>query len=282
MTEKSPEKLAEVYSDALESQANEEEYEQTKELLNGLTDRLNRFEDTYGESDTATQELREKVESTKEELEELEREKREPEKLEQELLQAATQFVVNEEWLQPKVIKALNKVLVGSAHSTLRVEEVEVSEPIDIEEVNDLSRYDIIDIIRRLAMDKLGESDDLKQIWNAIEGSVKEGPFRIVVETGGATPKKVMEKSDEDIDRVTANNRLKDSIHYLDINPYHREDGTYHLSTVGRYIAVEYVKNRGQGEDTHSDKDATETDSGDEQTTLLSEKSLIEEGEADE
>jgi vacuolar-type H+-ATPase subunit I/STV1 len=265
MSDEAPSELAESYTEAVESQ-NEDDYEAAKERLNALEERLERFESKYGKSDPVTEELREKVQAAEEELEKIERERQEPEKLEQNLLQAATGFALDSEWLQPKVTKELNRILTGTPHPTLRVGGIELTSPDDVEDLGEVAQYDVIDVIRSIALDKLGEGDDLLAVWQSIEGSSKEGAFRVVAETGAADPDDVIAYLEEDIERSAARNRLKNAVYSLDINPYHREDGTYSLSTAGQYIAAEYAETTRT-----EDEDVTEDDSNDGQVTLIDE-----------
>lgn len=278
MMDKTPTEIAGAYSEALESQADDGEYEAVQRRLDGLRERLEKFEDTYDDSDPATQELREKVQSAEEEAEELELERQEPEELERELLETVTRFTLDDEWLQSEVIEALNQALIGSPHPTLRVDDIELAEPDDVEDLDELARYDIIDVIRKLALDKLGETDDLKQVWRSIEGTTREAPFRVVAETDNANPDDVVEAMDEDIERSVAGNRLKNAVYQLEISPYHREDGTYSLSTAGCYIAAEYA----DAENT-DERETADGDSGDDgQTTLVGEATPVDGGEGDE
>lgn len=172
--------------------------------------------------------------------------------------------------------------MVGSPFPTLRVDEVELAGPEDIEDLDELSRYDIIDVIRKLALDKLGETDDLEEVWLSIEGTTKEGAFRVVAESGSANPSDIVSSLDEDIERSAANNRLKNAIYQLDVNPYHREDGTYYLSTAGRYIAVEYAGECSQDKQESADEEVSVDSADNGQTTLLGEATSVEGGEADE
>jgi len=248
MTGDTPAEVAETYTEALENQVDTEEFHQAQERLDGLRERLEAFEETYGNSDPATQELKEKVQSAEAKVEELKHERREPEELERELLERATRFMLDDKWLQADVIEALNRALVETPYSTLRVDDIELSEPNDIEELDELTRYDIIDVVRKLVRDKLGESDDIRQVWQSIKGTTKEEPFQVVSETGEASPDDIVNSIDEDIERGVARNRLKSAVYQLDISPYHRENGTYYLSTAGRYIATHYATPSGDGE----------------------------------
>lgn len=264
MTGETPRELAEAYTEALESRADGDEYDDTREHLDALRSRLKRFAESYGDSDPATEELKERVQSAEDEVANLEQQRREPEELERELLESARRFMLDNEWLRPDVIKALNRALVGAPHETLRVDDFELSGPEDAEGLDDVTRFDIIDVIRKLAMDKMGEGDAVESAWQSIEGSTREEPFRIVSRMGSATSKDVMKAVDEDITRKDAKNRLNNAIYHLDINPYYREDGTFSLSTAGRYIAVEYAGAESSDKQGASDEDA----GSDGQTTL--------------
>jgi len=285
MSDKTPIELAEAYFESLERRTDESEYNDAKERLEGLQERLEKFKDAYGESDQVTEELRQKVQSAEARVEEINQERREPEEIERELLEAATEFVLNEEWLQQESIKALNRVLIGSSDSYLRIEEVEIAGFEDAEDLDELARYDIIDIVRKVALSKLGRSDDIQRVWESIEGTAKEGAFRVVGEKGGASTSDVIEYLDEDIEKGVARNRLKNAVHQLDINPYHRENGTYYLSTVGQYIASEFAntENYSRNKSKESDSEESgETAENDGQTTLLEETSPSKGGGADE
>lgn len=277
MTGETPQELAEAYTEALESRADGDEYDAAQEHLDALRARLEEFEESYGDSDPATEELREKVHTAEDEVADLKRQRREPEELEGELLEAVRGFMLDDEWLQPDVIGALNRALVGAPHTSLRVDDIELSGPEDAEDLDDLTRFDIIDEIRKLALDKLGEADDIERVWRSIEGTTKEGAFRVVAEAGKADPDDVMESLDEDIERSAARNRLKNAVYELDISLYHREDGTYFLSTAGRYIATEYV-----GASASDQQEREDVGRGDEgQTMLGDELTAVKRGGAD-
>lgn len=239
--EETPPELAEAYAEALETREDGDEYDAAVEHLDALRTRLERFEESYGDSDPATEELREKVQLAEDKVSELEQQRRKPQDLERKLLEAARGFMLDEDWLQPAVIEALNRALTGESDTYLRIDDFELSCPEDAENLDDVARFDIIDVVRKLALDKLGKADDIGSIWQAIEGTTKEDAFRVVANTGRADPDDVVEAVDEDIGRSAARNRLKNAVYNLDISPYHREDGTYSLSTVGRYIVTEYV-----------------------------------------
>ncbi|MDH5020353.1 hypothetical protein [Halobacterium rubrum] len=234
--------LAEDYLSALESEVNEEELEGAKERLSEVRERYERFKSDYGESDPATQELGERLQEAEERVKQLEEAQRVPEELREQVLEAATGFTLSEEWLKPEVIEALNQALIGERDSVLVVEETEITGPDEAENLDDLVRFDIIDVVRKLAMDKLGGSEDVADVWGSIAGTTKEHPFRTVAKLGEATPDDVLGRvDDDDLKRETVRNRLKNAT-TLDINPYHRESGTYRLSTTGKYLAKEYAE----------------------------------------
>jgi hypothetical protein len=280
MTGGTPSELADAYLDALESRADDDELEAARERLDALRERLERFERDYGESDPVTEELREKVQAAQDEVAELEDQRRGTEELEAELLESAGGFALDDEWLRPEVIEALNRALTGSARPTLRVEDVELSGPEDADELEEVLRYDIIDIVRKIALDGLGESAALEQTWRSIEDTTKEGAFRVVAEAGAADPDDVVECIDQDIERDTARNRLKNAV-YLDISPYHREDGTYRLSTAGCYMAAEYAGSAPTG-DGDAERETNEADADDGQTTLVDGAAAADGGDPDE
>lgn len=234
--------LAEDYLSALESEADDNELEEARDRLSKLQERHNRFKSDYGESDPTTQELAERVSESEEQIKHLEEAQEVPEELEEQFLEAATGFTFSEEWLEPGVLEALNQALVGERNSVLVVEEFEITGINDVTDVEDITRFDIIDIVRKLAMDKLGGTEDVGDVWDSIAGTTKERPFRIIADLGDGTPDDVMERVDEeDLDRETVRNRLKNAT-TLAINPYYRENGTYSLATPGKYLAREYAK----------------------------------------
>lgn len=149
--------------------------------------------------------------------------------------------MLDDEWLQSPVLEALNRALVGVDSSSLIIEEREITAETDVGDIAEATRFDIIDIVRQLTLDKLGESSDVRDWWNSLEGTTKERPFRIVAEMDGATPDDVLERlDDEDLTREAVRGRLKNATQ-KDVNPYVRRDGVYHLSTVGEYFSTEYA-----------------------------------------
>jgi hypothetical protein len=283
MSDETPAELAKTYLSALESSAADGEHEEALNRRDALRERLERFEESYGDSDPATQELREKVEDSDDRVTQLEKNRQAPEKAEHELLEAATSFMLDDRWLKPKVIEALNRALVGERHAELHVDDIELSGVGDAEDLDDVDHFDIIDVVRKLVLDKLGETDDVEQVWQSLEGSSREGPFRIVADSGEADPEDVMQAMDEDIERSVARNRLKSAVYQLEINPYHREDGTYHLSTTGRYIAAKYAE-AGDSDERAGDEEEERggEEGGDGQTTLVNGSAAANGGDADE
>jgi hypothetical protein len=241
MSGRSPTELADAYLDSLNSQADEEKYEEALGRRDALQERLSRFEQSYGESDPVTKELREKVQSAEARVASIRQDREEPKERARELLEAAKTFSLDDEWLTPNVIAALNFVLTGERRRTLRAEDVEINAPVGDDEVGEVARYDVIDSVRRIVLDKLGESDDLEQVWRSIEDSSKEAAFLLVAERGSAEPDDVVQALEEDVSRSAARNRLKNAVYDSPVSPYHRVSGTYHLSTAGRYIASEYA-----------------------------------------
>jgi hypothetical protein len=241
-SERSIEALAEEYLSAQEQETSPEELEEAKAHLTELQERYERFENDYAESDPATQQLAERISETEERIAELEEAQRIPEELKEQILEEATGFMLTEEWLDPDVIEALNLALIGERDSTLVIEEIEVSGPDDVDDLDDITRFDIIDVVRKLALDKLGRTNELEEVWGSISDTTKEEPFEIVAQLGRATPDEVVEHVDEDdVDRETISNRLRNATR-LQINPYFREDGVYQLSTAGKHLAKRYAE----------------------------------------
>lgn len=281
MTEGNNEKpiqdLAEEYLSALEEETNQEELEDAKEQLKALQERYKRFEEEYGESDPATKELDGRVSDADERVGQLEAAQQIPENLAEQLLEQAIGFMLTPEWLKSDVIEALNQVLIGKCNSTLMIEEIEISGPDDVDDLNDITRFDIIDTVRKLAMDKLGQTSDVSETWESIADTTKEEPFRLVASLGSGTPDEVLEHiEDSDAKRETIRGRLKNATQ-MQINPYIRKDGTYHLSTAGTYLAQEYAESIEASSESTVDSAEQE---GDGQTTL-DQKIMNEESSSD-
>lgn len=240
--EKSIGAIAEEYLSAQEQETSPEELEEAKAHLRELEKRYERFENEYAESDPATQQLAERISETEERIAELEEAQRIPEDLKKQILEEATGFMLTEEWLNPDVIEALNLALIGERDSALVIDEIEISGPDDVDDLDDITRFDIIDVVRKLALDNLGQTSEIQEVWGSIADTTKEEPFEIVAQLGRATPGEVVERVDEDdVDREIISNRLRNATR-LQINPYLREDGVYQLSTVGRYLAQSYAE----------------------------------------
>lgn len=262
--EKSIEELAEEYFASLEQEVDQEELEAAKEQLEALQERYKRFQEEYGESDPATQELNDHVSGVEERIAKLKDAQQIPKDLEERILERTKGFLLTEEWLAPDAIEALNLALIGERDSTLVIEEIEIAGLDDLDEVDDVIRFDIIDTVRKLAMDKSGESEALKAVWDSIEGTSKEEPFRIAAERGYADPDEILEEiDDDDADRETVRYRLKNTVKRSEITPYNRRDGVYHLSTAGKYLAKEYVDGPSL-----SPEEVTSSEGEDGQTTL--------------
>lgn len=241
-SERSIEALAEEYLSAQEQETSQEDLEEAKAHLTELQERYERFENDYAESDPATQQLVERISETEERIAELEEAQRIPEELKEQILEEATGFMLTEEWLDPDVIEALNLALIGERDSALVIEEIEISGPDDVDDLDDITRFDIIDVVRKLALDKLGRASEIEEVWGSIADTTKGEPFEIVAQLGRATPDEVVEHVDEDdVDRETISNRLRNATR-LQINPYFREDGVYQLSTAGKHLAQRYAE----------------------------------------
>lgn len=233
--------LADEYFSVVDEGPDRETLAEAEEEATELRERHERFADRYGESDPATRELADRLSSAEERVEQLKEQQSLPEELEEELLERAMTFMLTNEWLQPEVIEALNQALIGERDTSLVIEEIEIAGKEDVNDFDEPIRFDVIDIVRQLALDKLGRLSDIRDCWETLEGTTKEEPFRIVADIGGATPDEVLERVEaDDVKRETVRGRLKNATQ-KDINPYLRQDGVYHLSTVGKYIALEYA-----------------------------------------
>lgn len=256
--------LADEYLSALENGTDREQLEAAKREAAELRERHERFVEKYGESDPATEELRDRLRSVETRVDELEDEQSRPGELEEALLERATTFMLNSEWLQPNVTEALNRALVDEEDGTLVIEEVEISDEKSVENVDEPTQFDIVDVVRQFALDKLGEPSDIRDCWETLEGTAKERPFRVVADVGGATPDEVLECiGDDDLTRETVRGRLKNATQ-KEVNPYVRRDGVYHLSTVGKYISREYAN----VDSPSVEEEPEDGETGDEQATL--------------
>jgi len=246
MSEDAPERsikaLAEEYLSAQEQETSPKDLEETKAHLTELQERYERFENDYADSDPATQQLAERISETEKQIAELEEAQRIPEELKEQIIEEATGFMPTEEWLDPDVIEGLNLALIGERDSALIIEEIEISGTGDVDDLDDITRFDIIDVVRKLALDKLGRTSEVQEVWASIADTTKEEPFEIVAQLGRATPDEVVERMDvDDADRETIRNRLTNATR-LQINPYFREDGVYQLSTAGKHFAQKYAE----------------------------------------
>jgi hypothetical protein len=119
-----------------------------------------------------------------------------------------------------------------------------------------------------MAKSKLGEGSKVEKTWESIRDSTKEEPFRIVAQSEtGMGSEDVVDELEDDVDQSKASTRLRNTVHQTPISPYHRDgNGNYSLSTVGEYIADEYLEIGESEEDTSPEeendgqKKLTETD----------------------
>lgn len=270
--------LADEYLSVLDEGPDRETLAEAEEEATELRERYERFAEKYGESDPATRELADELSSAEEKVEQLKEQQSLPAELEEELLERATSFMLTEEWLQTEIIEALNQALIDEHDTSLVIEEIEIASKEDVDGLDEPTKFDVIDIVRQLALDKLGRLSDIRDCWETLEGTTKEEPFRIVADVGGATPDDVLERIEADeVKRETVRGRLKNATQ-KDINPYLRREGVYHLSTVGKYITLEYADVAVLDEE----EGATSDDEAEDEQATLDQKPLAEDGDSDE
>ena len=232
--------LAEDYLDAVDSETKEDDGSLHSEL-NDLREERGELVEEYGEDDILVQDIDEDIAEIENRLSEVKQTKEKEDELRSEILERmSSEYVAKDDWLSTEVIEATNHALLGDRKETLRVEDKLLEEGAELEE----KLREISHAVRQIAKSEMGEDSKVDETWGSIQGTKKEEPFRIVATSEEEiTSEEVSERVEEDIDKSTANNRLKSAIHQTPISPYHRDgSGKYSLSTAGKYIADEYLE----------------------------------------
>lgn len=207
---------------------------------------------------------KEKLDDLEEKIENYENSKERYNQVRQNLLRKiSSEFVPKEDWIEPEVVRALSKVLIGEERETIYINEREVDEDYsgDVEEI-----FDTAEAIRLLAKDKLGETDELETFWDRIKDQKKAIPLSVVAETEGYIKRKNIAEKLDSMDAQQVGNNVRSLIHETDYNLYHRTDDGYGLSFLGKYLKKHYMNIEGNGkkEENQSENHSEEEKSSEE------------------
>jgi hypothetical protein len=205
----------------------EEEVEKWKNKLND-----------YDEDDPLHEDIKSKYEEAKEKLEQTRESQNRLEEIQEKLLkQISERFAPKGEWLDEKVIRAVNKVLIDRNKDTFYLLDKEVNSQYngDIEEV-----IDIAERVRRLAKDSLKQTEEVEEFWEKFQKQKKFRPFEVLARSNEEMGRKEIANKIDDMDANTVGNNVRATIHTTDFNPYHR-DGKYGLSLTGEYLKKKYM-----------------------------------------
>jgi hypothetical protein len=258
--------LCQRYLDALDADVDQQRIEELDEEIADLQDERSGYIEDYGEDDVLVQRVDEELDDLQAEKTELEGAVDQVAELQESVLERiASEFIADEEFLTEPSLEALNHIFTDSPEPKLLIEDWEVHTDADLEE----HIRPITDYIRKLAMGMLGTNDAMKELWENIEGTKKYEPFIIVAQADEPlSPSQVADRMDEDIESDTVGTRFRNAIHQFEYHPYHRVEGDYTLSTVGKFIFHEYcqVEKEEEGEeqsDSESDEQVTLDAAGD-------------------
>jgi hypothetical protein len=205
-----------------------------------------------------------KYQEAKQKMQELEENREQLKEVQQELLRRiADRFVPQDEWLDNDTIKAVNKVLTGRTGEVIHVndEEIDSSYSTEPEEI-----FEISERVRRLAKDKLGDTDEVKEFWDKFKGQKKFEPFEVLATTGKSLSREeIADKIDRDVSKGQVGANVRSTVNQTEFNPYDRQ-GSYSLSLTGEYMKEHFM-------DIESDKESTETESSEEDNEQKEEQS---------
>ena len=226
------------YLGSLDEDVDQEEIDEIEAEIAELEDEREEYLENYGEDDVLVERVDEELGDLRARLDKKEEALSRTGELRDKLLEETTsQFIAEGEYLDEDVLEALNHALTNKRDPTLLIEDWEISPEATLDEgVRRISH-----VVRKLALARSDDDDDLEESWESIEGSTKHEPLLIVAEAGKAlSPSEVAERIEEDVDSSTVGTRLRNTIHQVEYTPYHRIEGDYALSTVGEVMIREY------------------------------------------
>ncbi len=233
--------LAKAYTEALDSEFNETRKEELSERIQQGEERRERLIEEHGKDHHLVTKVESTIDELKSELEEIKSTEENAEERREELLEAVAEgFELQGPWLEDDVICAATHALYGERDEEYVVLKREIRSEADVADIDDFDIIDMEDIVTLLARDALGETAVVKEAWEKFKGSANYPTFTVVSEHGPVGPSEVSDHLDKDYD--TVNNWLKSPINFYDrFIPYYRpEEGTYWLSTTGRYYAARF------------------------------------------
>lgn len=253
--------LCDRYIEALDSEIDVERLDELEEDIAELEEEREQFVEDYGEDDVLVERVDDEIEELVSEKEEIEGAVDQVDELEAKILERVSSgFIAEDSYITETTLEALNHIFTGSRESELLIEDWVVTPDGEL----DSNVRTITDYIRKLSLAKLGTDDSLRKTWSGIEGGKRLDPFLTVARADTPlSPSEVAERIGDGMERQTAGNRLRDAIHHADYSPYHRVDGDYTLSTVGKFMYRKFYDSK---EDKEFDSEEDSTPNG--QATL--------------
>jgi hypothetical protein len=254
--------LCQQYLDALDADVDQQRIEELDEEIADLQEERAGYIEDYGEDDVLVQRVDEELNELQTEKEELESVVDQVAELETKILETSSSgFIAENSYITETTLEALNHVFTASRESELLIEDWVVTPDAEL----DSNVRTITDYVRKLALAKLERDDSILKTWEGIEGGKRLDPFLTVARADTPlSPSQVAERIGDGMEGQTAGNRLRDAIHHADYSPYHRVDGDYTLSTVGKFMYREYC----EAPDQEPDKPEEEREDSDGQVTL--------------
>lgn len=243
MTDKDISQRAEEYIASLDNEIDESRKEELEKEIKRGEEKYDNLVQEHGEEHKLAERAEEILDTRRNELEEIrEREEQLGTAREEFLRSVVDKFELNEEWLQPKVIKAVTQALYAEQESSYKLFGEAIQNTDDMEGLDEFDRIERAEVVILLAKDSLDQSDAVSEQWKRLEDSKSYMAFEVLAENGSLSSEEVAEILDES--KGTVNNWLKNPINLWDrLIPFYRvQKGKYGLSTTGRYFCEHYYK----------------------------------------
>jgi len=254
--------LAEEYLDIIDSGDTTENVEESRAELKYWEEQVTEFEEGTPMYEMAVEER----DKWREEVEAVESQGEYREELRTELLtRASTEFAPQGKWLEPSVVEALSKILIGRRREQLLIDDFRL--PRDAEDMTKRDLVSVAKTVHALSLDARGEDDRIAELWDKLNTDTQLSIITVLA--GQEEPLSSSEISEgvgeEGTDSPGANIRyLRGEV---EIDPYYSTSNGYTLSLAGRYVWMEYGEDFPESQGSEIDESQTESDKDKQETT---------------
>lgn len=236
--------LATAYQEATDEEPDQERLNEIEKQISALEEKRSEVVDNSGEDNFVVKDCNKNIQELEKEREEIQQSAEDVTQCRNELLRAASEspgFKLDDDWLNPDVIRALTKALYGEEDDKLVIVDYVLREPTDAEDLDPLEEIQVKQEVMNLAQDRLSGHPRVEDFWTDFEGSSAYRAFRAIVSEPGIGPSKIADMYDDVTDSTTRNWTSdlsnQDQLKLVDTP----SRGNYCLSTVGKYYAAHYA-----------------------------------------